>query len=104
MADLFDYQPPRRYPEAPGFKEQDTSRKAAESMRDSAPLLRQKVLDLVRAHPDGLTPDEAADRLCLSVLSVRPRFTELKAKGRIRDTGVRRKNSSGRSAKVWGVA
>lgn len=101
MGDLFDYDPPARYPEAPGFKEQDTSRKAADSVADTAPLLRQRCLDLLRAHPGGLTADEAADRLNLSILSVRPRFTELLKQSKITDTGERRRNASGRSAKVW---
>ena len=102
MVDLFTYEAPRPgYPDAPGYRELDTSRKAAESMADSAPRLRLQVLDLVRRTPGGLTPDEAADRLQLSVLSVRPRFTELSATGQIEDTGQRRKNASGRSAKVW---
>lgn len=111
MTDLFDFgrvettEPPRfrapAYPEAPGFKDRDTSRKAAESVAGTAPHLRRVVLDLLKRHPLGLTADEAAAKLEQSVLSVRPRFTELLRDGLIDDTGERRKNASGRSAKVW---
>lgn len=111
MTDLFDFgriettEPPRyrapSYPEAPGFKDQDTSRKAAESVAGVAPKLRRAVLDALRLHPSGMTADETADWLEESILSVRPRFTELLRDGLIDDTGDRRKNASGRSAKVW---
>jgi len=89
------------YPTTPGFKEGDTSRAAAESMESAAPLLRMKVLDQLRAAPQGLTPDECAARLGLTVLSVRPRFSELKLQGKIEPTGERRANVSSRAAKVF---
>lgn len=102
MGDLFDYQPPARYPDAPGFKEGDTSRKAAESVAPTAPHIRAGVLASLRAAGrGGLTPDECAADLGLSVLSVRPRFTELSKSNKIHDGGERRKNASGRAAKVW---
>jgi predicted transcriptional regulator len=53
---------------------------------------------------DGATADEIADELNRSILSIRPRFSELLRQGLIRDTGVRRGNQSGCSAKVWRVA
>lgn len=101
MTDLFDYVP--RYPTAPGFKDSDTSRAAAESMAHTAPVLRDMCLNALRWHGPATT-DEAAERLGLSVLSVRPRFTELLHGGLIADTGTRRANASGRSAKVWRAA
>lgn len=48
----------------------------------------------------GLTADECAADLRLSPLTVRPRFTELKGDGLIKDTGIRPANRSGRSASV----
>jgi hypothetical protein len=47
-----------------------------------------------------MTADECAHRLGMNILSVRPRFTELKALGLIHDTGLRRRNWSTRMAKV----
>lgn len=99
--DLFTYEPP--YPATPGFKARETSAAAADSVKPSAATLRAKCLDLLRLpqHQYGRTADEAAAIFNLSVLSIRPRFSELAADGKIEDTGHRRKNESGRSAIVW---
>lgn len=97
MMDLFTY------PLSPGFKEAGTSREAAESMTGCAALLRRRCLDALKNHGPA-TADEVAARLDLSVLSVRPRFSELLRDYRIADTGTRRANASGRSAKVWRAA
>jgi len=95
--DLFE-----RYPAAPGSKGPETSAEAARSMATAAPLLRDRVLALVRDWGGaGLTADECAAQLAESVLSVRPRFSELQALCLIEDSGQRRKNLSGRNAVVW---
>lgn len=108
MTDLFSYTPPPtppRYPAAPGFKDLDTSRLAADSVAGRAGLLRERCRGLVADAGDaGMTADEAAARLGETVLSVRPRFTELLRAELIKDSGQRRRNDSGRSAKVWVVA
>lgn len=94
-----------RYPSAPGFKDRDTSRKAADSMAKVAPDLRARCLTLVRAlGARGTTADNAARLLNADVLSIRPRFTELLREGKIKDSGERRANASGRKAKVWVAA
>jgi hypothetical protein len=87
------------YPNAPGFKVAGPSQEAAASVREDAELMRQKCLEILER--EELTADEVADRLGKSVLSVRPRCSELKTKLQIRDTGKRRKNLSGKSATVW---
>ncbi len=92
------------YPNQPGNKTGGTSLEAAESMIGQAATLRRAVMGLLYQQPyifDGLTADEAAARLGRSVLSIRPRFTELLAAGLIRDSGRVRKNASGRNATVW---
>jgi predicted ArsR family transcriptional regulator len=48
-----------------------------------------------------MTADECADTIGMSVLSIRPRFTELHRRGAIEETGELRHNRSGRRAKVW---
>ena len=88
-----------KYPEAPGAKTGGTSKAAAESVKHRTERLRDQVLAALRKYP--MTADEAAKFLGESVLSVRPRCTELFRLGKITDTGVRRKNESGRSANVW---
>jgi hypothetical protein len=88
-----------RYPSAPGYKLGGTSKAAADSMREKAPKLRGLVLQYLAAY--SLTADECADMMQKSVLSIRPRFTELFELGQIADTGTTRRNSSGRMATVW---
>lgn len=86
------------YPQAAGWKARETSRAAAEAT--PAKLLRGKVLAEYQRQ-QYMTADECAQALGLSVLSVRPRVTELGNLGRLMDSGFRRRNASGRSAIVW---
>jgi hypothetical protein len=88
-----------RYPEAPGYRRTDTSEAAARSMGGSAAHLRKRCLDALKARGPS-TADELASAIGESVLSVRPRVTELKELGMARDTGQRRENRSGRKAAV----
>ena len=94
MTDLF------RYPQAPGAQDRSTSHEAAAEVAPAAPLLRARALEVLE-RSNGLTADEVAGRLGESILSIRPRLTELARLGDVRDSGARRKNKSGRSAIVW---
>lgn len=87
------------YPRAAGWKRDGTSRDAAKKMGRRAPLLRDALLGLLKGA--ALTADEAAVKLGKSVLSIRPRASELLAMGLIYDTGKTRKNDSGVQATVW---
>lgn len=89
------------YPQSPGYKAAGTSAEAALSMHGRAGILRERILKVMRSTLAGWTTDEMAARLQESVLSVRPRFTELKAAGHIIATGQRRVNESGRNADVY---
>ena len=107
MTDLFDWTPPPKYPNAPGFKTGGTSRDAARKMAPRARTLRDQVWATLRnVYPTGLTADEVATRIGRSVLSVRPRLSELAAAGKItpliRPDGKteRRTNESGLDANV----
>jgi predicted ArsR family transcriptional regulator len=88
------------YPHAPGAQDTDTSRAAASDAAATAPRLRGKALAILE-RSNGLTADQVAARLGLSILSIRPRCTELSRLGKIRDTGERRRNASGKNAIVW---
>lgn len=91
----------RRYPRQAGHQGTDTSKAAAAKLNKGgkAALMREAVMQQY-AGGEELTPDECAERMGLSVLSVRPRCTELKALELLVDTGKRRKNESGSSAAV----
>ena len=93
MIDLFNY------PNHPGFKEHGTSKAAAESASMHSKRLREIVLDTLRWQ--SLTADEVAAHLRLSVLSIRPRVSELARSGLIEKTGRTKKNISGSSAYEW---
>lgn len=96
--DLFDI----RYPDSPGFKSSGPSEEAAHKVTGRAAILRAQVLERYRkVYPQGLTADEVASALNQSVLSIRPRVSELHRNGEITDTKTRRKNDSGMSATVW---
>jgi predicted ArsR family transcriptional regulator len=93
--DLFDFY----YPESPGSQNTDTSREAARSMDNDASTLRGQCLSALGSHDQ--TADEIAESVGESILTIRPRVTELKAKGKVFDSGKRRPNESGRNAIVW---
>jgi DNA-directed RNA polymerase specialized sigma24 family protein len=93
------------YPLAPGFKTGGTSKNAARAIAGDAKLLREQAYSaIVAAGSRGLTADEVAEKLGCSVLSIRPRCSELRTAGRIVPSGDRRKNVSGLRAAVWRVA
>lgn len=89
------------YPNSAGWKEPTTSKEAAESI--DAGTLRAEVVAALQGH-GPMTADDCADRLGYSVLSVRPRFSELRAAGRVQPTGRRGVNLSGRGAIIWELA
>lgn len=91
------------YPLRPGHKAKTgPSAEAAASMQRDSATLRSDCLRWIIQHGDS-TADECADGLGESVLSIRPRFTEMLRLGEIMDSGERRKNRSNRSATVWRV-
>ena len=59
--------------------------------------------EIASAGPQGLTADEIASRLTQSVLSIRPRVSELKEMGEIEKNGLRRPNVSGMKAAAWRI-
>jgi DNA-binding IclR family transcriptional regulator len=89
------------YPDAPGFKVSGPSEQAAEAVGSIANKMRAAVLAQFAQYPSGATADEIAKDLNLSILSVRPRVSELHRSGALAKTDQRRKNASGMSATVW---
>jgi predicted ArsR family transcriptional regulator len=92
------------YPDAPGFKVSGPSQQAAEAMSGIANRVTAEVLAQFALYPGGATADEIAKALNLSVLSVRPRVSELKRTGKIKPTSARCKSQSGMTATVWRIA
>lgn len=95
------------YPNSPGYKTEGTSEQAAGEMKETAKTLRAKVLaamnEIRQVTKTGWTADEMAKFLGYSILSIRPRFSELLKQEQIEDSGLRRSNESGKSAVVWRI-
>ena len=98
MKDLFSF----HYPERAGFKERDTSKQAADEIEGSgrAGTLRAKVWAMFERGYEG-TADSVAGELNEDILAIRPRVSELRAKGLIEPTGKRGFTSNGKAAHVW---
>jgi FaeA-like protein len=89
------------YPDHPGSREKGgASEAAARSMVQSAATLSTRVLSYLNANGPATT-DECAAALEVSILAVRPRFSELLLRGSIEKTAERRRNASGLTATVW---
>lgn len=102
MTDLFGYVPPAEYPDTPGHRGVDTSIEAAEAVAPKCGRLQRLTLAAIRdAGSSGLTFEEAAERLELDFRSIQPRVSELKQKMLVVDSGLRRRNGSGKRAIVW---
>lgn len=84
------------------WKAEDTARQAAAKVQKSgrAAQLRNDVLNCLRLMGQ-MSADECAGILKESILSIRPRFSELKRDGIIERSGFRVKNQSGATAIVW---
>lgn len=90
------------YPDAPGHRQVDTSIAGADALAPKLGRLQRTVLGPIReAGQTGLTGDEVALRLGVERWTIRPRTSELRRKGLIRDSGQRRPNCSGKAAIVW---
>ncbi|MBB4153253.1 hypothetical protein GGQ80_001141 [Sphingomonas jinjuensis] len=94
----------KTYPDLPGYKgEAETGREAAAAIAPRMGRLQRMVHQMVTERgAQGLTPEEACDMSGETRVSLQPRFSELKAKGVIVDSGMRRSNpSSWKRAVVW---
>ncbi len=86
--DLIDHL--SRYPQHAGSKTGTTSREAADRIEASgrAETLRQQCLTALK--DGGTTAKELAAFLQVDLNSLRPRLSELRARGLIEESGVRR--------------
>jgi len=90
---------PHMYPNQPSPGRTDTSAEAAEHIAPRVQTLRDRALAVIRERPS--TADEVCEALGESVLSLRPRCTELFKLGLVEDSGLRRKNSFNRNCIVY---
>lgn len=83
----------------------DTSKEAADLVgsgkRSRAQTLRAEVLHYIRGQEDGATCDEVEQGLDLTHQTASPRVVELRERGLIVDSGLRRLTRSNRKAVVY---
>lgn len=87
-----------KYPKSPGYKKTGTSSEAAKAIKPKVSTIRDQVFEVLQS--EALTADEVASALDMSILTVRPRCSELLRMGLIEETGTRRLNDSGKFAEV----
>lgn len=94
------------YPNTAGHQGGDTDKAAAKAIekRGRAKKLRTTILEKIKLCPTGSTPDEMAGIMGEDILSIRPRFTELKKRSLLVDTGIRRPSKNGKSQRVLKLA
>lgn len=79
-----------QYPRDPGWKAPGTSRNATKAITGRAKTIRARVLRfLTQQHPSSFTADQIAAGLGESILSVRPRVSELHRSELIEPTAER---------------
>ena len=90
------------YPNSPGWKATDASKDAARNIRSHAKTVRDRVHTFQKdRRPAAFSADQIADQLGESILTIRPRVSELNRAGEIEAVTERRKNASGMSAHCW---
>jgi len=80
----------------------DTSFEAAEHAKRSAVTDRAKVYVCLQIFGPS-TCEEVADKICMPLLRVRPRMSDLRNAGIVEDSGLRRKNQTGKNVVVWRI-
>jgi len=92
------------YDSLPPHSDNDTSRGAAEAIAPHVSRLAEEVLEQIwLCGEEGSTCDEIEFLKDMKHQTVSARIRELKIKGRIKDSGLRRKTRSDRPAIVWVV-
>jgi len=80
----------------------ETSQVAADDIQGSkANWYEQRVLNVLRSYPDGLTTHEISDISAMYYATVTPRMKPLMAKGLIKDSGKKRKSPFGKLCIVY---
>lgn len=100
MVDLFTYA--NEYPNRPGHRGIDTSIEAAQKMAQSAKTIQDRVFKMLQLAPEtGMTTEELCQMMRMVPKTIQPRVSELRAIGKIEDSGLRRKSASGVRVIVW---
>ena len=93
-----------RIPSAQTTGYKGTSRTAWETAQTKGAEMKRRIMRHLDSRPDGATDEEIGDALgTAETRSNRPARLELRNEGYVRDTGRRRKTTSGSQAIVWEI-
>ena len=99
MQGEFDFD---KYPYKAGHRKVRTSIQSANDINKKLTRIQKVVLlELEKVYPEGLISSELANRTGYSLLTIRPRTTELKLRKLIVDTEKTRKNEGGKSEIIY---
>lgn len=87
-----------------GYQNTDTSRAAAEDIGTKAATIREMVIDSLHKSVLPLTTEEIAVAIRLPYRTVQPRLSELRAAGRVKDSGLRKRGTFGKNIIAWSLA
>lgn len=91
-------------PVGAGYKAAGTSAEAARHIKPSVKIIRARITDYMRRFARPVSADDVAEGIGMSILSVRPRFSEMRTDGLIEQSGERGINASGRTCALWVLA
>lgn len=86
------------YPVEAGYKDHDTSKEAA--LKICSKQLDAEILFHIKKYCFGAAPENIVQDFGYDLLSVRPAFARLKARGLIEDTGRRGKTERGNNCRI----
>lgn len=80
------------------------SQAAARRAFDRSGTARERIYNVIQAHPDGLTVHELRQLITMHFHTVAARVSDLNLEGWLTDSGRRRPTDTGAMATVWVVA
>jgi hypothetical protein len=96
-----EYKDKSKYPYKAGHRGHRNSIVSANETNKKLRRLQKQILIELYKNPKGLIGSELADILKVSILTIRPRTTELKLLGLIKDIEKDRKNDGGKPEAVF---
>jgi hypothetical protein len=94
--------PLERNPTVPG--KNPVSQAAARRAFGRSGNARERIYNIVKANPEGLTAHEIRQLITLPFNTVAARVSDLNLEGWLTDSGQRRKTDTGAMATVWVIA
>ena len=98
MQNEFDFD---KYPHKAGHRGHRNSIISANETNKKLSRLKKQILIELYKNPKGLIGSELSDILKVSILTIRPRTTELKAQGLILDSEKSKKNDNGKPEIIY---